>query len=216
MRVIYSQLQFLYMSDKNFWEAFYSNKKGVLNPSPFATFLIENYTINGSMVELGCGNGRDSLYFAKQGIDVLGIDQCKNIVSELNGLALKNTEFKVADFTKLDNLGNFDTVYSRFTLHSVNKNQASDTMMWAFKYLKQGGKFCIEVRSVNDNFCGEGKEVETDAFVTDHYRRFIRLDEMVNELKEIGFSIEYQIEATSLAKYKNEDPSVIRIVAIKK
>ncbi len=204
------------MNDKKFWESFYSNKKGTLNPSPFAVFLMENFSINGNMVELGCGNGRDSLYFADQNIKVLGIDQCKSIVSELNALDRENTEFKAADFTNLTDLGGFDTVYSRFTLHSVNKKQASNTMRWAYQSLEQRGKFCIEVRSIHDDFCGEGKEVEKDAFVTDHYRRFIRLDEIVNELMEIGFSIEYKIESTGLAKYKNEDPSVIRIIAVKK
>ncbi len=204
------------MSDKKFWEAFYSNKKGTLNPSPFAIFLMKNYPVKGNMVELGCGNGRDSLYFAEQHIHVLGIDQCKNIVSELNGIGIKNAKFKAADFTNLGNLGAFDVVYSRFTLHSVTKAQASATMGWAYKSLNAGGRFCIEVRSIHDNFCGEGKEVEKDAFVTDHYRRFIRLDEIVNELMEIGFSIDYQIESTGLAKYKNEDPSVIRIIAAKK
>jgi len=115
------------MSDKKFWESFYSNKKGTLNPSPFAIYLIENYSVVGNMVELGCGNGRDSLYFADKSIEVLGIDQCKNIVSELNGLGIKNTDFKAADFTNLDDLGRFNMVYSRFTLHSVNKEQASNT-----------------------------------------------------------------------------------------
>ncbi len=203
------------MSDKFFWEAFYSNKKGTSNPSPFAIFLMKNYAIKGSMVELGCGNGRDSLYFAEQNISVLGIDQCNNIVAELNGMEIKNAQFKAGDFTNLDNLGNFDVVYSRFTLHSVDQQQASCTMDWAYRSLNVGGKFCIEVRSIHDDFCGEGEKVEKDAFVTDHYRRFIRLDEMVNELLEIGFSIDYKIEATGLAKYKNEDPSVIRVIASK-
>jgi len=203
------------MSDKIFWEAFYSNKKGVLNPSPFAIFLMDNYPIKGSMVELGCGNGRDSLYFADNNINVLGIDQCKNIVAELNGLGRENANFKSADFTDLGDLGGFDAVYSRFTLHSVDKHQASKTMNWAYNSLKNKGKFCVEVRSVHDEFFGKGEEVEKDAFVTDHYRRFIRLEEMVTELEEKGFIIDYQIEATGLAKYKNEDPSVIRIIASK-
>lgn len=203
------------MSDKRFWEAFYADKKGISNPSPFAIFIKENYAVSGSMVELGCGNGRDSLYFAEHNFDVLGVDQCKNIVSELNALAISNANFKEADFTNLDNLGSFDIVYSRFTLHSVKKEEASNTMRWAYKSLNEGGHFCIEVRSIHDDFCGEGKEVAENAFVTDHYRRFVRLGDVVNELEEIGFSIDFQIEATGLAKYKNEDPSVIRVIAIK-
>jgi len=47
-------------------------------------------------------------------------------------------------------------------------------MKWAYNSLAELGKFCIEVRSIHDEFCGEGEEVEKDAFVTDHYRRFIQ------------------------------------------
>lgn len=204
------------MSDKNYWELFYSKKKGTLDPSPFALFLMKNYSLEGSLVELGCGNGRDSLFFAKNSISILGIDQCKNIVSDLNGLRIENTHFKALDFTSLVDIGHFNTVYSRFTLHSVNKNEASQAMEWAYNSLFPNGQFCIEVRSVHDVFCGEGEEVEKDAFVSDHYRRFVRLEEIVTELEEIGFEISYQIESTGLAVYKEEDPSVIRIIAVKK
>ncbi|MEP2025932.1 MAG: class I SAM-dependent methyltransferase [Reichenbachiella sp.] len=203
------------MSDKEFWEDFYSNKKGTLEPSPFATFVFYEIGIKGTIVELGCGNGRDSLFFSDEGLNVFGIDQCQTTISRLNDLGRKNSRFEVKDFTSLGDLGQFDNVYSRFTLHSVSKNQATDTLNWAYSALKVGGKFCIEVRSINDELFGQGTEVEKDAFVTDHYRRFVRLDEMVDELNSIGFKIEFSTESKGLAVYKDEDPSVIRIIASK-
>lgn len=203
------------MSDKDFWEDFYSKKKGTLEPSPFATFVFEEIGVNGALVELGCGNGRDSLFFSDKGLGVFGIDQCETTISRLNELDRNNARFEVKDFTSLDDLGQFDNVYSRFTLHSVSKQQATQTLKWAFNSLREGGKFCIEVRSVKDELFGQGTAVEKDAFVTDHYRRFIRIEEMLEELKTIGFKIEFSIESKGLAVYKDEDPSIIRIVAIK-
>ena len=97
----------------------------------------------------------------------------------------------------------------------TSEEQASKTLQWAYNSLVTDGKFCIEVRSVKDEFFGQGTEVEKDAFITDHYRRFVRIDEMLDELKHIGFNIEYSIESKGLAVYKDEDPSIIRIVAIK-
>lgn len=203
------------MSDKEFWEDFYSNKKGTLEPSPFAIFVHKEIGLKGSILELGCGNGRDSLFFSEQAMDVFGLDQCQTTISRLNELAKENCRFEVKDFTALGDLGSFDNIYSRFTLHSVNRVQATQTLHWAYKSLVTGGKFCIEVRSTKDKLFGQGTEVEKDAFVTDHYRRFVRIDELREELEQIGFTIELSIESKGLAVYKNEDPSVIRIVAIK-
>ncbi|UXX78352.1 methyltransferase domain-containing protein [Reichenbachiella carrageenanivorans] len=203
------------MSDKEFWEDFYSNKKGTLEPSSFATYVFEEIKLSGNLVELGCGNGRDSIFFAEQGLEVFGMDQCQSTVSRLSELNKENTRFEVQDFTALGDLGKFDNVYSRFTLHSVSKEQASRTLNWAYGALNDGGKLCIEVRSVNDELCGQGTEVGKDAYVTDHYRRFVRMDEMLEELRGIGFQITYSIESKGLAVYKEEDPSIIRIVATK-
>lgn len=203
------------MSDKEFWEKFYAERKGTLEPSPFAQFVWEKYKPAGTLVELGCGNGRDSLFFADLKLDVLGIDQCTTTISRLNALQKNNGKFEVADFTALGDIGVFNNIYSRFTLHSVTKDQASATLNWGYHALTKNGLFFIEVRSVNDELYGEGTEVEPDAFVTDHYRRFVRLQDLTSELKSIGFQVKYSEESRGFAVYKTEDPSVIRIVAIK-
>ena len=57
--------------------------------------------------------------------------------------------------------------------------------------------------------------VEENAWFTDHYRRFINLEELINELEEIGFKILFQIESKGLAPYKDEDPVIIRAVCKK-
>ncbi|MDW3210008.1 MAG: class I SAM-dependent methyltransferase [Reichenbachiella sp.] len=201
------------MSDKEFWEDFYSKKKGILEPSPFAQYVIKEHHLSGSLVELGCGNGRDSIYFIKNKLEVFGTDQCQTTIGRLKDLKLEGGKFEVKDFTTLGELGKFDNIYSRFTLHSVSEKQASQTLTWAFDSLNVGGKLCIEVRSIHDELYGEGTEVERDAFVTDHYRRFVRIDELTKELETLGFKIEYSEESKGFAVYKNEDPAVIRVVA---
>ena len=85
-----------------------------------------------------------------------------------------------------------------------------------FRALKPGGKFFVEVRSVNDPLYGKGKAVERNAFFYDnHYRRFIVRDELVHAFEHCGFRVEYAKEQTGFAPYGNDDPPVIRIVAVK-
>ena len=46
--------------------------------------MLQKYIeIGGNLVELGCGNGRDSLYFAKHGVHVTGIDASEVAINEL-------------------------------------------------------------------------------------------------------------------------------------
>lgn len=72
------------------------------------------------------------------------------------------------------------------------------------------------MRGVNDPLFGKGKQVERNAFFYDnHYRRFIVLDELVYSLERLGFLVEYAQERTGFAPYGNDDPPVIRIVAVK-
>ena len=48
-----------------------------------------------------------------------------------------------------------------------------------------------------------------------HYRRYVDTPVMMESLKTLGFDIGYHITGLGMAKYKNEDPFVSRIIATK-
>ena len=52
-------------------------------------------------------------------------------------------------------------------------------------------------------------------YITDHYRRFINKNELIKNLKK-NFKILYLKESKGFSKFKNEDPCLIRIIAINK
>jgi cyclopropane fatty-acyl-phospholipid synthase-like methyltransferase len=65
------------MRDTLYWENYYKSALITDNPSPFAKWVLRNQLReNMDLIELGCGNGRDSLFFAKNGVRVLAVDQC--------------------------------------------------------------------------------------------------------------------------------------------
>lgn len=69
--------------------------------------------------------------------------------------------------------------------------------------------------SLKDNMFIQSTKISATEGFTDHYRRFLSLSNTTEKLKSINFSILYQIESTGLAKYKDEDPMIIRIIAQK-
>lgn len=206
------------IDNTDYWNQYYQNKICSTEPSPFAKYVSTLVDAGKTMVDLGCGNGRDTIYFAGRGMKMTAIDLSDSAISILKQQSIPNTEFICADFVNQpDPHGNgYDYAYSRFTIHSINQTQERVLLRSIFGALRHGGKFFIEVRSIHDPLFGRGEALERNAFFYDnHYRRFIVLDELKTGLQEFGFRIEYAQEKTGFAPYGNDDPPVIRIVAKK-
>lgn len=207
--------------DKNYWKNIYSKQSEGEKPSLFAIYIADNYDLKGkSLIELGCGNGRDAIYFANANANVYAIDQCDNIIDLLDYRFQKvdNLHFKCLDFTSLDDETSYDIVYSRFTLHSISKEQEAQVLRWAHRNLTEGGKLCIEVRGQKNEIfrVGEPVEGEPDAFIlNDHYRRFIHFETFCEKLKALGFNLEFAKEEKGFAPYKGTDETYIRVIASK-
>jgi hypothetical protein len=110
--------------------------------------------------------------------------------------------------------GDLDAVYMRFVLHAVPGEVASAGLRWASKNVRSGGRLLVEARSVRGAQYGTGRPAGRDAFIQDgHYRRFIRADELRDEIVGIGFRIDELVEADGLAVRGVDDPVVIRVFA---
>ena len=218
------------MSEKDYWNHVYAKQeyeRGALPTvgSTFAKSIVQKLPPSAVIVDLGCGNGRDSLFLAEQmGVKrVVGVD-----LAEVSVTCLKNSaheekvEFFVQDFScmPVDRFKDLamNVVYSRFTLHSVHKNAASATLKWSFEALPAGGLLFIEVRSIQDPLYGVGEAVpgEPDAWISSHFRRFVRIEQLATELVDIGFTLEYVLQSDNLSVYKDDNPVLIRIHARKK
>ena len=200
----------------NYWEDYYKNHQDPGEESPFARFVVPFLNDSSSLYELGCGNGRDSIFFEKFGVNIVAFDQCKNEVSYLNEqYKTARLSFEEADFTNIGERSLVDHVYSRFTLHSVNEEQEIRTLKWAHDTMNDNGLFFIEIRSIHDELFGQGSAVSENSFVTDHYRRFVNFETFVSRVESAGFKVIYKLQSKGLATYKTEDPMVIRLIAQK-
>ena len=204
------------VDNSDYWNQYYRNDVCSRQPSPFAQYVATLVEPGRRLVELGCGNGRDAVYLAAQGLQVTALDLSSVTIEHLQAQGIANAEFICEDFVNSDihRPGSYDYAYSRFTIHSINKNQEQLLLQRVYGGLRPGGKLFIEVRSVKDPLFGKGRQLEHNAFFYDnHYRRFIVLEELVAELESCGFLVEYAKDSTGFAPYGNEDPSVIRVVA---
>tara|TARA_R110002020_G_scaffold396236_2_gene606234 strand:+ start:1892 stop:2506 length:615 start_codon:yes stop_codon:yes gene_type:complete len=202
------------MSDKKYWNSFYKEKTysaedtHLSDPSSFAIFSKDFLCKDDRVLDVGCGNGRDSLYLKDYCQSLVGIDNSSTSISFLKGYETNNSNlsFVLCDVGDIHTLDNPTVVYTRFFLHSINLDQQTHLFTWLEK-LDSNTKLMLECRS--------DKDVGTRYFKDPHYRRLINYDKLVEEVKNLGYSIDYSLESTGLSPYKEEDPFLIRLRATK-
>ena len=212
-----------YDRDSTYWNSYYAARKNSeLKPSQFARFFMHEIPTLAAgkldLLEIGCGNGRDSLYFLSAGFNVTGIDASEyavNCLRQRTG-AYTNAIFVCDDFVtcKVIYQRQFDYIYSRFTLHAINAKQQTELFGNIAGALKQDGQLFIEARTIHDELYGRGKQVAEHAFIfNDHYRRFVDKDAVADELCDLGFTITYLTESKGFSKTDSSDPTLMRLVA---
>ena len=210
-----------YIDRTKYWDSYYAKRGAPIPPSSFAIFCNENFFGDHCHVlEFGCGNGRDSFYFSKKhhvtAIDqsIVAINANKQRVSDEGILSVDFIDGRFGE--KIVGMPqSVDVVYGRFVLHAMSLEDETQALNYAYKTLKPGGKIFLEFRTDKDELMNKGITVGLNERVTDHYRRFINLDEFLDRLSRIGFTQEYCVEKNGLAKHVDDDPTVARVIATK-
>jgi|WetSurMetagenome_2_1015567.scaffolds.fasta_scaffold33466_4 adenylylsulfate kinase-like enzyme/ubiquinone/menaquinone biosynthesis C-methylase UbiE len=204
-----------------YWDSYYNKRKAPINPSSFALFCNENYLDRYChILEFGCGNGRDSFYFAKTH-RITAIDESKVVVEASRMRAMQegilSLNFLHGEFGReIPGLPNeIDAVYGRFVIHAMPEDAETRALRESWRLLKNGGKLFLEFRTNRDPLMAKGVQLGENERITDHYRRFVDFKEFCVKLTYIGFSLEFAVEKQGLASHGNDDPIVGRIVATK-
>jgi tellurite methyltransferase len=97
-------------------------------PSGFAKELIALVPRGGRILDLGCGEGRDSVYFASRGFTVTGVDASAAGLEKADRLAAErgvSVQWLCRSMVDLPVTGRFDLVYSCGSIHHVPKEERS-------------------------------------------------------------------------------------------
>lgn len=108
----------------------------------FVRFLKVKGITLGKMLDLGCGQGRNAIYFAKRGFFVYGIDMSKKAVIKANELAgklrlAKRTNFMVGNIVSLPyKAGVFDLAIDITTFQYLKKEEQEKYVEEVVRVLK--------------------------------------------------------------------------------
>lgn len=209
-----------------YWDSFYAKHIGLLDapryPSQFAAFVaneLANQANCGMVIEFGCGNGRDSEFFANCGFNVVAMDASgsaiKACIASARGTRVKYLQKDVSearecivDVIKRGVNLPVIAIYARFFLHAITEKEQSQFIEMLGTELPSGAFAFFEYRT-------DGDELDRKEF-GNHYRRFQPHKLVLQALESSGFEVEYEIEGKGLAKYKSEDALVGRCIARKR
>jgi len=150
--------------DRNFQEKMLDRTFGFMPPDP-------------RIIDLGCGDGRDTEYLRRKGVDVVGIDLSKEMIK------LARKKYPECAFLHSDMR---DTVFPNNTFHgawastsltNIPKSELSSVENEIYRILEKGSIFCFSFK------VGEGEGFEesiVDGFET--YQSYYTLDELKRSL----------------------------------
>ena len=205
-----------------YWDEFYRSQRSAdvpREPSAFARWVSERERGTTPVVDVGSGTGRDSLWFAREGHPVLGLDYSEAAIERATSAAagdgLDNTRFEVLDLydlrqvmamgTRLAHEEEDHVLYGRFLVHALEDAGRHNLWRLAEMALNPGGLLYLEFRTGED-------ENQPHEF-GEHFRRYLSPDQVVAEIEERGGTIEHREASHGLAVYRDEDPHVCRVVA---
>lgn len=201
------------------WNTYYSTGQLISVPSSFAQLVARQSPGKARLLEIGCGNGRDSIFFSNQGLHVTAIDPSQAAIdvcrSAPGGGNIKFIQGTVDQLTEA-HAGQFDIAYSRFCLHAMTEAEEIRTLEVVWKALQPEGHFYIECRSINDPLARQGEVISPTERIHGHYRRFIVLDELKARLDQAGFDVLWSEESDNVASIAGDNPVVIRLAAIRR
>ncbi len=201
------------------WDAFYAGagKKLTREPSPFAQWVQQRDPSDRAVLDVGAGNCRDSLYFARQGRAVTALDFSMGVLERTVRNAepddpeiatapinLNDAREVLALGTELARRDDPTDVYCRLTLDAVEPVGRENILRLASMVLRREGHLYLEFRTQRDR-------------LTDHHfdlpRKFLSPRTVVKEIEERGGRVVHQESGRGRARFEDEDPFVCRIVA---
>jgi SAM-dependent methyltransferase len=193
-----------------YWDNFYQNENPPSPPSSFSKYIIPYIKdTHKTLLDIGCGNGRDSLFFENNGFDVISIDSSKppKFLGDSNNffkVDINNINFKV------------DIYYARFFIHAIKEKTLDSFIENLYKLMSKKSKFIFETRSTKGITNLEKKETNFKSSIGEkHFRMLYSIDYLRNKFEK-KFEIDHLMEINDVAKYKTDNPYVIRGIISKK
>ena len=149
------------LRDSQWWDGFYADKE---KPVPFfkdapdeplVSGVASGLLTGGRALDIGCGNGRNTRYLAKNGYTAVGIDISKESVRWAKDLSgVPQPEFQCCSLESYDGApGSFDLILDCGCFHHIKPHRRQQYLERVQNLLREDGRFlmtCMDVEAGAD------------------------------------------------------------------
>lgn len=164
-----------------------------------------------SVLDMGCGIGRDAHYFAEKGFLSFGIDRAEEEIVRARSLWTEsNPLFMRGDMRQLPFTNNsFDALYGNRSFHFLqDEDERRKTVDEMYRIMRPDGLLFLTVFSTDDNMYGRGIETSHNTFMNlrGHTLHFFEEAELKKIFRE--FKIEELVEREEVIGMWSQRPTV--------
>lgn len=164
-------------------EAYAKNVEG-LHPHKEADRFLSMLPCGGSILDIGCGSGRDAKLFSEKGFNVTGIDYSPSMIDIAAKTAPKAT-FKVMDMQCLNFEHAFDGAWANASLLHIPKSHFPKILGEIYNILNPNGVFYIALKQGDK----EGVELDTRYGSLQKFFSYFEENELRTFLTDAGFRV---------------------------
>lgn len=209
------------MNREEFWNnkhIKYAQQDWIRTPTIFAQEVVERFPPGAKILDLGAGQGQDTIHFAQRGHPVVAVDFSAFALAQLERL-IQAEGIDSVTIVKHDlreklpfKDGEFDVVYSHLTLHYFSDTDTRRIFQEIARVLRKDGLLCVLVNSTDDPEYGEGAKIEEDYFEYSegNFKRYFSKDYMHEITKELF--IPYILEGKGKT-HKDPTEAFIKLIA---
>ena len=157
------------------YDKYYQTEDLFGQPYPELIDFFKKNPRRGKLLDLGCGQGRDSIPLARLGYTVTGIDHSIVGIEQMNKVAqIENLPLNgiVADIFEFDSFGDFEFVLLDSMFHFAKKDKLKETAL--IKRILSGiDEGCVLIICIQDT----GNKVEILTKILDKEQTLARLED---------------------------------------
>lgn len=162
----------------------YARNVDGLHPYKEAEKFLSLIPPGGSIIDIGCGSGRDVKKFSQHGFHVTGIDFSPSMIEIAKSNAPKAT-FKILDMHSLNLEETFDAAWANASLLHIRKIHLPKVLEKIFSVLNDNGLFYIKMKQGGH----EGVEIDNRYENLPKFYAYFEENELKSLLIEAGFDL---------------------------